>query len=209
MNGWYVLTILSNLFFIIPSIRAFYMYRYFRSIVYFVMIFASGAYHACDSFDACIFDADLHHHLDFFFAQLIIVLSGLYIVYFPIEKEYWEYWLIVIGGLTIVVLQATLPGELTVQAGLCGIIFAGIVIYWVYQKGTYGKIPKYRWDMFLTGISLLAGSVMLYTIQNIWYQNYWGVHSLWHVAAALGQDFFLRIKPPAHWFQTAASRVRK
>lgn len=163
----------------------------------------SFVYHLCDSFGACIFSFKFHHHLDFFFAQMLMVLAGLYVIVFPIRWQGLERFLILLGGLSIAVLQYTLEAELLVQAAIVVTLFLAIIIYWLAAG-----VPRYDWGMFLLGFSLTASSVVLYIVQNLWPRGYWALHSLWHVAAAIGQHYFLQIRPPAPRYAAVDSKIR-
>jgi hypothetical protein len=197
-----VATVVSNVAFLLPAAIAYFeRHRPVRALIYVLMMFASGMYHMCDSFDACIFAFSFHHHLDFFFAQFLIVMSGLYVIEFDRDHRYLEYWLLILGGLAIVVLQAALPGVLLVQAGIVLLVFIGIVVFWLVRG-----VPPYSWDMLLIGVSLTAVSVVLFGFQNALFRDYWIIHSTWHVTAALGQAYLLRIKPPAHSEDIVAAR---
>ena len=201
-----IYTILSNFVFFLPSIRAFHLKRYVRSIIYFIMAWASALYHMCIAFDVCLFDFQFHHYLDFFFAQFIIVMAASYLIAFESHYEFLEYWLFLVGGIAIVVLQQLFPANLIIQAGIVAFMFVLVVGYWLIY-GCLGRLPKYRWSMFTTGLALTAGSITLFIFQDSWYQEYWLIHSIWHIAAALGQDFLLRMRLPAPRYVTAASRV--
>ena len=197
-----ILTVLSNLALLIPAFTAWRYGRWARAGFFFLETWVSFVYHLCDSFSACIFSFKFHHHLDFFFAQMLIVLAGLYVIVFPKRWRGLEWWLILLSGLAIAVLQYTLEAELLVQAAIVVTLFLAIVIYWLAAG-----VPKYRWDMFLLGFSLTASSVVLYIVQNLWPQAYWAIHSLWHVAAAIGQHYFLQIRAPVPRYAAVAGKA--
>lgn len=202
VNGEDIFTVLSNLFLLITFGAALWCRRWTRAFVFFCMTWVSFVYHLCDSFGACIFSFNMHHHLDFFFAQWLIVLTGLYLVDFPYWLPWLERCLIILGGLSIVVLQITLSAELYVQAALVGAVLVGVIIYWIACG-----VPKYKWDMLLIGLSLIAGSVLLYVGQNQLPKLYWATHSLWHVAAAVGQTYWLYIKPRGRKYAALDAKV--
>lgn len=104
--------------------------------------------------------------------------------------------------LAIAILQATLPGELVIQAAIAIVAFSVVAGYWILFK-----IPVYNWKYVLIGVSLLSGSVALFALQNVYSPGYWAIHSLWHVAAAMGMHYIIMIKPKAYWFESAAARV--
>lgn len=150
------------------------------------------------------------HHLDFWFAQMIMILNLLYLIDFSLQQYWIEWVLIFISGVTLVVLQITLPGELAVQAAICVVFFAGIAVYWfVYAKTKgNGRLPHYDWSALTLAISLLAGSTLLYTAQTIWPNIYWLSHSFWHISAALGSHYMFFIKLPAPKYANAANQIK-
>lgn len=200
---------LSNLFLLIPAVTYTIFNRIWRAAVFYIETFVSGAYHLCLGFNVCIFSYDVLKFWDFFFAQSIILLSGLYLVDFPEKYEYIEWILIIIGEGAIIILQLSLPGELYVQAGLVLVIALGVIIYWIIYAATVGrgKLPKYDWTMLSLGVSFMALSVCLFATQQVMPSLYWLTHSLWHISAAVGQYFFCQIKPAARKYASAASRI--
>ncbi len=202
MNYLDVLTVLSNLFLLIPFVTAVRYRRILRALILFTEVIASGLYHLCDSFEVCLFSFNTHHHLDFFFAQSLIILAALYFINFEFGYEWIEWVLIFVGLCIIVVLQITLPGELYVQAGIAILAFVLVAGYWIFFK-----VPDYNWTNVTTGVALLSTSVVLFSVQEVYSPLYWAIHSLWHVAAAIGIDYIWRIKPKAFAFQAAAQKV--
>ena len=104
-----IFPIISNLAFIPPAIRAAYHGHYTRSAIYALIPFTSGSYHACDAYaSACLFSFSFHRQLDFFFAELIIPLSALFLVFWgdwaPVER-----FLIIGFAVALAILQYTLP----------------------------------------------------------------------------------------------------
>lgn len=187
---------------LLPFVTAVRYNRILRAFVLFVECFASGLYHLCDSFDVCAFDFTSHHHLDFFFAQSLIVLAAFYFIEFGFGWAWLEWVLILVGLLTIAVLQITLPGELYVQAGIA-IMSAFIVgVYWCIWG-----VPKYDMHNMQVGVTLLSLSVILFAVQEKYSPLYWAIHSLWHTCAFIGLDYILRIKHKAYRFESAASRI--
>lgn len=171
-------------------------------LILFVECWISGLYHLCDSFDVCLFSFTFHHHLDFFFAQSLIVYAALYFIQFEFGYKWLHWVLMFIGMLAIAILQATLPGELMIQAAIAIVSFSVVVGYWIIFK-----MPRYNWRYVLIGVSLLSGSVALFALQNVYSPAYWAIHSLWHVAAAMGMHYIIMIKPKAYWFESAAAKI--
>lgn len=139
-----------------------------------------------------------------------MILNLLYLIDFSLHQYWIEWVLIFISGVTLVVLQITLPGELAVQAAICVVFFAGIAVYWfVYAKTKgNGRLPHYDWSALTLAISLLAGSTLLYTAQTIWPNIYWLSHSFWHISAALGSHYMFFIKLPAPKYANAANQIK-
>jgi len=197
-----ILTVVSNVALLLPFVGALYARRSTRAWIFFFETWVSLAYHLCGSFNACLFTYRVHHNLDFFFAQLLIFTTVLYLVDFHPEHAWIERGLIFLAAITIVILQATLSTEIYVQAAIGGVAFIGILIYWLTEG-----VPNYNWENFLLGISLICGSAMLYVLQDLWPNGYWAVHSVWHVGAGFGQYYWLGIKPRPRAFMAMDSRI--
>jgi len=205
-----ILTILSNLALLIPFVSALKQHRWTRAFIFFWMTWVSFIYHLCDSFGACLFRFTVHHNLDFFFAELLIILTVLYFVEFSSKYPWVERFLIILGAIAVIILQVVLDNELHVQAVIVGFSVGCLIIYWIVYAYTYGDghIPHYYMPMLALGVSLISGSIILYEVQGLWPAGYWGIHSLWHVMAALGQHYFLFIKVAAISFYSVDSRIR-
>lgn len=206
-TGADVVLIASNLFFLIPSVEAFRRHRWTRAVIYLFIIAASGTYHACNSFSTtCLFQAATHKRIDFFFAQLIIPLTALYIVYFAPRYRFVERIAILLFALLIFVLEITTGVSFFIQIVLAGVSFLIIAVYWVWYASTArlytgrARLPPYDWEPFFLGILLTLVACSLFATQSQWHPGYWAVHSIWHTNAAIGQYFILRIKPGAPKF---------
>lgn len=202
-----VFSVLSNAVFFLPSYAAFKENYKLTSLIYFFMAWASAFYHNCLSFDACLFAFEFHFNLDFFFAQFLIIVAASLLIKYEPAYRYLEYWFLATGALGVVLLQITFNGNFAIQAGLVSFIFILLVVYWVVSA-RYKKTPKYEWDMFLQGISLTGGSITLFVFQNTWYQKYWLIHSIWHIAAALGQYYLVKLKRASDTIMPSAHRIR-
>lgn len=127
--------------------------------------------------------------------------------------------MLAIGLVALIILQYTLPGELVVQAIICGIVFGIVVIYWIgyasWQSymAKRGKrkietwLPPYDWEMMFWGISLIGLSVVLFSSQQVYPGLTWASHSLWHMTSALGFHYLWQIKKPAEKYANVASRM--
>ena len=126
-----VLPILSNFVFLLPAAEAVYMRRWTRFMIYLLIIINSSMYHACSGFsNACAFDAITHRHLDFFFAQLIIPLTALYIIDFPEKWAFLERILIIAFAFVIFITQVLWGESNLIQIVLAIISLVIILVYW-------------------------------------------------------------------------------
>jgi Protein of unknown function (DUF3522) len=221
-----VALVASNLAFILSFIQAFLYRRWTRGILYLLMMTVSGLYHLCGSYDVCVFSYQVHHGLDFFFAELLIPVSAIYLVYFSPRWAWVERYLIfLLFAPAIFVLQIAFSGELLVQAAVAGVALAILIVYWIYfalkakwawqsnGKRPYpflghanGKrektwklygFPPYRWNNLVLAVAFTAVSISFFSVQNMWHQGYWAIHSIWHINAAIGQVYLLASRPPA------------
>ena len=158
-----IVILLSNLFFFIPFVGAIRQKRWTRAWIFFWMIWISFTYHLCKSFGVCLFTSNQHSHLDFFFAQLLIILTALYFVAFSRRYPWVERGLIILGAIAVVILQITLNSDLIVQASLVGASVFFVLLYWFLR----GSLPTYNMVYMTLGLSLIVGSVSLYTYQDI------------------------------------------
>lgn len=209
-----VLLVVSNLAFLIPSIQAAYLHRFTRAAIFFLMIFASGLYHLCKAYSStCVFDAQVHRKLDFFFAQLIIPVTALYFIYFPPKWRRLERWLIILFAVVLFVLEVLFDEAFFIQMILAIVGFFIIVFYWIGfaidRFATEGKarLPHYDWNMVVLGIVFTFMAVSLFATQKGWPQGYWAIHSDWHILAALGQYFILLIRPAAPAWAAVDARI--
>lgn len=145
MGGEEVLMIITNAFFFIPSVKAATLHRWTRAALYFFMIFASSFYHACNSFmDQCVLPADVGRKTDFFFAQLLIPVTALYIVKFPLRFAFIERWLILGFAVALYLVEIYFNEPLWMQIVVVGISVLVIAIYWIsYAVAKYNEYVKY------------------------------------------------------------------
>jgi hypothetical protein len=191
-----VVTIVSNAIFLVPAAEAVYKRRWTRFMIYILVLMCSTMYHACSAFNsACVFDARTHRRLDFFFAQLIIPLSALYVVYFTPRWRFLERILTVAFAFVILILLLTVGDSMYVQMALAGGALAIILVYWIgYAVVSGGHMPPYEWDHFGMAIALTSVSCVLYVTQLQYHLMYAWIHACWHSLAAMGQFFFLLIR---------------
>lgn len=211
-----VLTIISNFVFLVPMVEAFRRHRWTRAMIYASIIVFSSMYHACNSYrDRCVFDANFHRQLDFFFAQFVIPATALYIICFPHGWEFLERILLILFVVAIVLVQATMGEVFVAQLGITAVAFGFIVLYWVGYAiwkwmnkkklgvsdndgdNKYRYLPDYHWEPFAWGIALTGVASALFATELQNHNLYWAVHACWHSLAAMGQYFILQIKQAA------------
>lgn len=195
------LTIISNAFFLLPASEAVHRRRWTRACIYILTLISSSIYHTCNSFNGQCAGLPPHvaRGMDFFFAQLTIPLSALYVIDFS-EELYWlERVLIIAFAFIIFLLEQYFESTLMLQLILSAISFSFIIVYWIWYSQTKASdssyFPPYNWDYFALGIGLTAVASSLFVVEMIMPPFYWAVHSAWHVDAALGQYFLLLIWP--------------
>jgi hypothetical protein len=196
------LTVLSNLALLVPAVVAYKYNRILRCSVLILETIVSSLYHLCDYSGNCLFPFQTLHYFDFSLAQLLIVLSVLYLIDFDDDHLWLEWVMIFISGCIIVILQVSFSGELAVQAGVVGVCALIVVVYWL----VWG-VPKYRWEYFAAGITLVSASSMFYAFQGVNPGGYWAIHSLWHIAGAMGIAFLFFIRDPKQIRQNAAAKI--
>jgi hypothetical protein len=210
-TAWDVTLIISNLVFIFPLLKAVWLHRYTRAILFGLMTLASGFYHACKSFSSlCIFDSETLRKCDFFFAQLLILVSALYLIEFPLRLQWVERMFIIgIFPIALFVLQMSFDGELLVQLIVTGVAAIGLFVYWYWYHRKFGRWPRYNWIMFTMAIAMITLAASLFSTQSLWPKGYAYIHSVWHINAALGQYFLLATRRKAPRLANVDTRIAR
>lgn len=198
-----VLLALSNLFFLLPFFQAIYKHRWTRAIIFFLLVFVSGFYHACYSeMDLCFVSHAIHHHLDFFFSNMLIPLTGLYFINFGKYFAFLERWLIVLTGFAIflVVVDPNVSQEV-LQYTLLGIttllVLIGCILNWKEFEASY----------VATGLLFTLIAFVFFVLSQQRHDEYWLLHGFWHVFAAIGQYYILGIRKAAPRYAAMDSRI--
>jgi len=218
------LLVFSNAFFIIPSIKARVQNRHTRSILYFLMIFASSFHHACIGGINCVLPADFSRKLDFFFAQLLIPVTALYLIEFPQRIAFIERYVIWAFMVALMLVEFFFNEPLWMQLIVVGISLIILFVYWAifgcyaqheYQQKTNDfragrgcAFPKYDWIKLGKGISLSALACTLFATQERWPGGYDYVHAVWHTLAALGQYYILASRDAAPAWAVMDAKIR-
>lgn len=197
-----VLSVISNVAFMLPSGQSMYLRHWTRAVLFFFMIFASSFYHACNSWTGhCTFDANIHRKTDFFFAQLLIPVTALYLIKFKGVWCFVERVLIMLAAATLFVVEVLSNEPFIIQVIISMGSFALIIGYWigyaVYMNHKEGapRIPNYDWEAMVLGVGCTALACTLFATQRMWHAGYPWVHSIWHVLAAFGQYWVLNTRP--------------
>lgn len=200
-----VFTVISNLAFLLPLVKAVQLERIFVAFVYLFQMLDSAAYHTCNSFGGICFGLSplFWRHSDFFWAQFIPVFSTLNLIRFPSKPRGWIWvrptiW--VLAGVTIFMLQRWIGESTWLQFGIVGVSLGGLLLYWaIYawlqwlrDRDQASLLPPYRWNNLAVGLSLSALASSLYVTEMQNHNLYWAIHSVWHVLAALGQYYLLK-----------------
>ena len=211
-----VLLLLSNLFLLLPAYVSYRYNLYTRALIIFLEAWGSFFYHSCDSYNVCIgLPFSLWHIVDFSLATWLIWQAGLYLIDWKPRWRFLERWLLLLGLFFIIILVAAFPESQIPILAIAAFVFLIAAIYWLFyayyafSSKLEHKLPNYNWNYFVLGVSVLGASTMLFTVQTMVPEGYFGIHSLWHTLAAFGLTWLILIKDPPLWFQTADRRISK
>lgn len=187
-----VLTIISNVAFLLPACEAAYKGKWTRFSIYILIVVASSMYHTCNSYPgSCALPSETLRHLDFFFAQLLIPLTALYVIHFSARWAFLERIFIVAFAFGIFLVQMLIGESIYIQMIVASISFAIIVAYWTGYGIVYARLPYYNWDWLIMGLGFTAVACSLFVTQLQYHLLYAYTHSCWHTIAALGQYYLL------------------
>lgn len=197
--------VLSNLFFILPAIRAFIWGNFGLAPAFFIVIFTSGSYHVCKSFpDACLFEYQRHLKLDFVLAFVALPLLAFNFIYWPKGYRFWSWWCYLLSFFLVAILVTCIESSFMTQAIIAGLSAIVVFVYWTIFYVRHHRLPNYNWGQLTLGLGLSLLGVSLFQDQNFWPQGYWANHSMWHILVAMGAFFFIGAKKPApHWLNLA------
>lgn len=200
-----VFTVISNLAFILPIAEAWRRDKLWAVIVYTFQMFASGAYHSCNSFSGVCFGLSprLLRDMDFFWAQYLIFMTTLNLIMFPTGNKVWRWvppLLATAAGTVIFFLQRWIGESTFLQFGIAFVSLGGLVIYWIayaiYRWLEVDRdgplLPPYKWHYLSYGLALSGMASSLYVTEMQNHNMYWAIHSVWHLSAAFGQYFLLK-----------------
>lgn len=163
-----------------------------RALIPLGILLMSSMYHSCNSFNGtCVFGAYTHRMLDFFFAQWLIVATGLLLVYFPYDYLYIDSLLIGASGIVIGLIQLQVGESFALQASIAAVTFAFIIIYWISYAASQKAFvfPPYDWENVYWGLACFGVACTLFVTEMQDYTMYWAVHPPWHILASFGYIF--------------------
>jgi hypothetical protein len=216
MEGEYVLTILSNLVFLIPAVEYYRHYRWTRGTIMLCVMVFSSMYHTCNSFEGgCVFDANYHRQLDYFFAQFTIPVVAIYLIYFPKGWLWLERIFLIAFAITIAILQHQIGEVLQNQLIICACAFGFILVYWVlfmgwnWKKTSTFDLPPYDWEELGPAIMFLSLASSLFVIEAQSHGIRWSIHSVWHALGAMANYYVARIRPAADRYANMDQLIRE
>lgn len=201
-----ILTIVSNLGFLIPFAQAVHLGHVFVAFDLMAQLLFSMVYHTCNSFSGyCLsLSPTFWRNGDFFWAQYMIFRTALNLIHF--RSRWTRPSLMIVAGVVIFFLQHWIGESTWLQFGVGFVSFGGLILYWIiYALAVYAKdpdapfmslLPPYRWQYVGFGFALSGLACSLYVTEMLNHRLYWAIHSVWHMDAALGQYFILLAWPP-------------
>jgi hypothetical protein len=201
-TGFEWLLVATNAFFILPCIVSDERNRFTRSVVYFLMALASSFHHACIGGIGCVLAPTIARKTDFFFAQLLVPVTSLYLIEFPQRVAWVERWLIWTFMVALYGVEIFTNEPFWMEAIVVGTSILILVVYWImygiyeYQEGRGWRFPPYDWYNLTVGIWLSVLAIGLFGTQGHWPGGYDYIHSLWHTLAAFGQTWILLSRKP-------------
>ncbi|CAF0819581.1 unnamed protein product [Rotaria sordida] len=182
---------LSNLMFIPAVIVAIYYRLYIEALVYFFNMFFSTFYHACDQeiHQICIFKYDGLQLSDFIgsYSSFVITLITMSIIPRSIKA-----FLFILGLLTCIAINARDRFDSLQFVALMIITFSFTIITWIVVSIKKRRLQPSRKQLLLItpGLVLSITGIILFVVVET-DDNYWYIHSLWHILMATSILFFL------------------
>lgn len=182
---------LSNLVFIAPVFLALHRRWFIESLMYFYSMFFSTFYHACDQqfYALCIFNYNGLQLADFISAYSSFVITVLSMSNLP---RHWKVFSYFIGILLCI--SVNLHDRFSTTAFIVLIVLSSVLtvatwaqVWWKTRK----LFPsKKQLLLYLPGLVLSITGVVIYSaLEND--NNYWILHSIWHMLIAFSVVFFM------------------
>lgn len=203
------LLVASNAWFIKPSIRAHNREHSTYAVLYFLMIFASAFHHACLGGINCVFPPTIARKTDFFFAQLLVPMTALYLIQEPLKYAKVKRYVIWLFMVTLFSVEVFTDEPFLIQLIVVCASLVMLCAYWIIyalhasrccsdsKPKRSCRFPPYDWYNLSMGFWLSILAVSLFGTQGHWPGGYDWIHSVWHILAAEGQDYFVQSRTPA------------
>lgn len=162
---------------------------YLEFFVFINLFWASSAYHLCDAFEICVLPSKAHKWLDFMFAFLsAAVIVVYYMNFYNREYKYILFlWLVLATAIAYVVWGFTL-----LALGVLILILCACALFRWYNGG----MAHFYWHELFILAALVSVGLVIFVFFNSNHDNYWLVHSVWHVVIMLSILVGLFVKKP-------------
>ncbi len=224
----YIFLILSNLFFILPAILALKLDKRPYSFIWSSIVPFSGLFHACkgdwineasEKGFCWIFSFHELRNFDYLFAQMTLVLVGLYFINFnalydknkkKIRKnmrwieDFLIYSYIVI---TVILLRSVEQGVFTFILLTCSVLII-VLAFWTWDYYFYGNLnfPVFNTRMIIC--SAVFSSLSLFLFIGLSNESYWFAHSIWHIFGSLSVYFLLQTRTRKYLLQSKSLKYK-
>jgi len=195
-----LLLTLSNVLFLVCAAVAVYRWYYTEALVYFFVAFMSTFYHACDQPGAAKYCMMKYETLQF--SDFLSSVCAIWFTLTALAKppQVIESWLHVAGCLAFAV--GVSYDRFSVYTVLIpGLIGAVLVIFsWSLQcRARHACYPGKKKTAFaiLPGLAFAVTGLCLYAFVET-SDNYYIIHSLWHIFMALAVLFLLPVGPKSY-----------
>jgi hypothetical protein len=141
-----VFPVVSNIAFLLPSLNAFVYGEYIYSVIYALILFTSGSFHACDEGFGCVFPFVVETNMDYIVAILIIPMTAIYFVHWHYFWQPMQNVLLVLFVFLVILVQIENTSDsLTAPALIVAASIAIPLCYWigyfVYMRWVYVPPP--------------------------------------------------------------------
>jgi len=182
---------LSNLMFLPAIVLAIHRRLYIEGLIYFFNMFFSTFYHACDQEinKFCIFKYDGLQLSDFIgsYASFVVTIITMAIIPSSIKA-----FLFVLGLLTCIVINSRDRFDHIQFIMLISASFTFTIVTWAFVSIKRRRLhPSYKRLILVTPGFLLALTGLILFAFCETEDNYWYIHSLWHIFIASSILFFL------------------
>jgi hypothetical protein len=214
VSGSGVLTILSNLSFLLAIVASWTHGRIISFGVFIAAMFISATHHACDWFDACLLPYKVNQLADFSLATILVPLTVIRFIYWRknddprivgLDAPWAETLTFIYFALLTVVSVVYTDGGMISQCIIMGASILLLAVYFVAYSARFKAMPKYEWKSLSIGVFLTLMAVALFELQELMPSIYAYIHSEWHLLAGVGQAWVIISRRKLPRYLTAAS----